>query len=82
MEAKLLQPPFPSTEWVICEAFTESPTLCLTCAQAQRLWALDMATCVRVLENLVNIGFLRYTDEGRYCRADHVPPEASSFLGL
>jgi hypothetical protein len=38
--------------------FVEMPGLRLTLAQAKRLWGLDEPTCVRVLERLVEFGFL------------------------
>lgn len=45
--------------------FMEMPGLRLTTQQAQRLWALDDATCRRALTRLVESGFLRCT-EGDY----------------
>ena len=48
--------------------FNEMPGLCLTFQQAQRLWALDGATCATVLEGLLTEGFLRRTPEGVYLR--------------
>ena len=46
------------------------PGLCLTFKQAQRLWALDGATCANVLEGLLTEGFLRRTSTGIYLRSD------------
>jgi hypothetical protein len=38
--------------------FVEMPGLRLTLPQAKRLWDLDEQTCVRILERLVECGFL------------------------
>ena len=54
-----------------CADYDSLPTLCLTLAQAQRLWALDEAACRRVLETLVSRGVLRIGADGQYCRADY-----------
>jgi hypothetical protein len=48
--------------------FVEMPGLRLTCRQAQRLWGLDEASCVRVLERLVDAKFLCRPDHGMYMR--------------
>ena len=48
--------------------FMEMPGLRLTTRQAQRLWALDDATCRRALTSLVDSGFLRCTDEDYFVR--------------
>jgi hypothetical protein len=45
------------------------PGLCLTEAQAQRLWGLDHAACVRVLRLLVTRRILKRTKAGLYLRA-------------
>jgi hypothetical protein len=47
----------------------EMPGLQLTREQAQRLWALDRATCVSVLDVLVNRRFLVRGTDHRYRRA-------------
>jgi hypothetical protein len=49
--------------------FREMPGLALTLSQAGRLWNLDSATCVEVLEQLVHIGFLCRRADGAFCRA-------------
>jgi len=41
----------------------------LTCDQAMRQWSVDRATCERVLELLVNTGFLVEDANRRYARA-------------
>ena len=54
--------------------FLEMPGLRLTCAQAQRLWGLDVQTCALVLEQLVDVQFLIRASDGRYMR----PGDAAS----
>ena len=44
------------------------PGLRLTREQAQRLWGLDEATCVEVLEFLAEVKFLQRSDAGLYAR--------------
>jgi hypothetical protein len=44
--------------------YAEMPGLCLTRAQAQRLWGLDSSTCDAVLTALVDAGYLRATARG------------------
>lgn len=48
--------------------YLEMPGLCLTFAQACRLWALDSLTCRRVLQDLVAEGFVGVSDHGVYAR--------------
>lgn len=52
----------------IREEYDEMPGLCLTLPQAQRLWALDVHTCRRAIEHLVEAGYLRPSPFG-YVRA-------------
>jgi hypothetical protein len=52
---------------VRCE-FNEMPGLCVTPAQAQRLWGLELHECVGVLGALVTANYLRLTPRG-YVRA-------------
>ena len=52
--------------------YLEMPGLCLTLAQAQRLWSLDRATCVGVLGQLVKSGFLWRTEAGIYQRSGEI----------
>jgi len=49
--------------------YLEMPGLCLTEAQARRLWHLDQVACRHVLATLVEGGFLRQTSRGEYIRA-------------
>jgi DNA-binding IclR family transcriptional regulator len=48
--------------------FAEMPGLRLTIAQAQRLCALDRATCAELLESLVSARLLVRGGDGRYSR--------------
>jgi hypothetical protein len=52
--------------------FLEMPGLCLTPLQARRLWALDEAVCDRVIDVLVDDGFLRRTRDGSLLRSDMI----------
>ena len=44
--------------------YNEMPGLCLTRAQAQRLWRLEPDVCDNVLSAMVDAGFLRSTAGG------------------
>jgi hypothetical protein len=44
--------------------YDEMPGLCLTRAQAQRLWLLEPDVCDNVLRAMVDAGFLRLTAGG------------------
>lgn len=46
--------------------FREMPGLCLTVTEASRLWGMDVARCVRLIQRLVAIGVLRPISRGRY----------------
>jgi hypothetical protein len=50
----------------IAAEYREMPGMCLTLAQAARLWAVDHATCTAVLDALVADGELRRGRDGRY----------------
>lgn len=50
----------------ICAEFREMPGMCLTTAQASRLWGLGMWRCHLLLEGLVAKGHLRQTAQGAY----------------
>ena len=54
--------------------YLEMPGLCLTLAQAQRLWGLDALTCEDVLRELVDARFLRRAPNGTYVRVDNDTP--------
>ncbi len=48
--------------------YLEMPGLCLTHAQAQRLWGLDAQTCDSLLESLTEDKFLCLRNDGTYGR--------------
>jgi hypothetical protein len=48
--------------------FLDSPGLQLSQSQVQRLWLLDPVTCDTLLNALIDIRFLKRTDEGIYAR--------------
>jgi hypothetical protein len=48
--------------------YAEMPGLSVTLSQAQRLWAVDHATCQEVFSRLVARGLLRMTPKGRFVR--------------
>jgi hypothetical protein len=50
--------------------FSEMPGMSLTIEQAGRLLSLDCHVCGRVLEELVDDGFLRVEPDGSYGRHD------------
>lgn len=52
--------------------FLEMPGLCLAPAQAARLWAIDRTTSERILNELVDSGFLWRTRDGSYLRTSAV----------
>ncbi len=60
--------------------FAEMPGLCLTAAQAQRLWGLDREMCDRLLEALVEAKFLAQRRDGTFIRVEggpkHVVPRS------
>ena len=65
-------PPFQAARGLfdqITGEYLELPGLNLTLAQAMRLFALDRPTCTRVLNELVNAGFLVRDETDRYVRA-------------
>ena len=64
-----MKPPVTDVVSRIESEYREMPGLCLTAAQAQRLWGLDQATCLRVLTQLVSRRVLKRTKAGMYLRA-------------
>lgn len=50
--------------------YLEIPVPCLTKAQAERLWGLDIVTSEALLAALVDVKFLRRTVGDAYVRAD------------
>jgi hypothetical protein len=53
--------------------FLELPGLCLTGAQAQRLWDLDRDRCDALLMALVDARFLARTTDGEFVRRSREP---------
>jgi len=49
--------------------FREMPGLHLTPAQAMRLWGVELETCRRVIDELVDAAFLRWTAAGTVTRS-------------
>jgi predicted transcriptional regulator of viral defense system len=49
--------------------YAEMPGLSVTLPQAQRLWAVDQATCEEVFSRLISRGVLKRTSKGRFIRA-------------
>ena len=54
---------------IVKAEYLEMPGLRLTGRQAQRLWALDGATCDRLLNMLESTHFLRRSPRGEYMLA-------------
>jgi hypothetical protein len=54
--------------------FMEMPGLCLTEAQARRLWGLDEASCSVLLRALVDSQFLYRTHNGAFMRVETARP--------
>ena len=48
--------------------YREMPGLCVTAAQAARLWGLDRTTCSFVLLTLIERGVLKRSPNGNYVR--------------
>lgn len=57
------------TRRVVSE-YTQMPGLRLTLAQARRLFGVEQPVCERLLEMLVDAGFLARTRGGLYVRRD------------
>ena len=55
--------------------FVEMPGLCLTAAQAQRLWNLDRDFCEKLLDALVDAKFLVQRRDGSFSRVDGGPTQ-------
>ena len=54
--------------------YMEMPGLCLTEAQARRLWGLDEASCDALLSALVDAKFLFRTRGGSFMRVEMATP--------
>jgi hypothetical protein len=63
---------------VIGAEYDGLPRLSLTVAQARRLWAIDEAIALRVLDSYVESGYLTRTSDGRYRRTDYLTGRAAT----
>ena len=62
-----MAPPFfPKLVQCVREEFEDAPHLRLTVSEAARFWALDLATCERVLSELLRVGFIVRGADQRY----------------
>jgi hypothetical protein len=62
----------------ICGEYLEMPGLRLQPEQARRLWGLDAQTCSRLLQALVDQGFLCRRADGTYGRLTNDPSRQAS----
>jgi hypothetical protein len=71
-EAEMIAARTTAGDWIsiIRSEYLEIPGLHLTKKQVQRLWGLDAVMCDALLEELVDVRFLRRTHAGAYVRAD------------
>jgi hypothetical protein len=51
--------------------FREMPGLQLTPSQAMRLWGVELEMCRRVIDELVDVAFLRWTAAGTVTRIEN-----------
>jgi hypothetical protein len=68
----------PALEQRIATEFSEMPGLCLTLAQAARLFSAEPGSCAHAMDTLVHAGLL-YNDDGLYrssAAGAHVHEEA------
>jgi hypothetical protein len=68
VEKNLRMPPRDALLRQIRAEYLEMPGLCLTCAQAQRLFGLDPLTCSSLLASLTKDKFLCRRSNGSYGR--------------
>jgi len=61
----------------VTSEFLEMPGLCLTEAQARRLWGLEAEACSALLRALVESQFLRQTRDGAFMRIERATPSSS-----
>jgi len=54
----------------VVSEYTQMPGLRLTVAQARRLFGLEQPACERLLQRLVDAGFLARTRAGHFVRRD------------
>ena len=48
-----------ATLWRVRQSFADMPGLCVNCREAERIWQIDATTAEAVLQELVEIGYLR-----------------------
>ena len=58
--------------------FLEMPGLCLTEAQARRLWGLEATVCSALLDALIDAKFLFRTRDGAFMRNEWATPVNAS----
>ena len=77
-------PPDRDLERRIRGGYRDMPGLRLSSPQAMRLWSVDPAACNRVLDGLIEAGFLRRDQDGRYAlvTAGREEPTARSAAGV
>ena len=61
--------------------FLDMPGLCLTEAEACRLWNVEPLVCAAILQALVDTGFLVKTSAGMYCARRTLNSDANYALG-
>jgi DNA-binding IclR family transcriptional regulator len=59
-------PFFPKLVQRIHEEFEDAPHLRMSVSEAARFWGLDLATCERVLSELLRVGFIVRGADQRY----------------
>jgi DNA-binding IclR family transcriptional regulator len=57
---------FPKLVQRIREEFEDAPHLRMSVSEAARFWGLDLATCERVLSELLRVGFVIRGADQRY----------------
>jgi hypothetical protein len=60
--------PFDVVRCAVQREFTEWPTVSLTLPQACRYWDIESSICARILDELVEEGFLVRRADGRFAR--------------
>jgi hypothetical protein len=71
LAGKTVVPTTAALHEVLCRIegeYREMPGMCVTAAQAQRLWGLDSTTCAFVLRTLVDRRILRRTPRGTFVK--------------
>jgi hypothetical protein len=63
-----MNPSFDVLRCAVQREFTEWPTVSLTLPQACRYWGIESSVCARILDELVEQGFLVRRVDGRFAR--------------